>query len=68
MKNSIVKSHGRDASPFAACDIVLHYVETLEEGNSWAIPSNFHIAKRNTPINFAFPLIGFNTIMIIRAW
>jgi hypothetical protein len=32
MKNSIVKSHGRDASPFAAYVIVLHYMEILEEG------------------------------------
>lgn len=58
----------RDAPPFAACDIVLHYVETLDEGNSWAIPSNFNIVKHNTSIIFIFPLIGFNTTMIIRAW
>jgi hypothetical protein len=28
---------GRNASPFAARDPILHYVKTLEEGNSWAI-------------------------------
>ncbi len=58
----------RNASPFAAHDQVLHYMETLEQGNSWAIPSNLHIVGHNTPINFAFPQIGLKIIVIARAW
>jgi hypothetical protein len=58
----------RDASPFATHDPILNYGKTLEEGNNWAIPSNFHIFGHSTPINFAFPPIEFKTTMITRAW
>jgi hypothetical protein len=32
------KAMERNASSFLAHDPILHYVKTLEEGNSWAIP------------------------------
>jgi hypothetical protein len=54
----------RYASPFVAHDLVLHYVKTLEEGNNWAIPSNLHIIKHNTLINFVSPPTKLKTIMI----
>jgi len=58
----------KNASPFAAYDPVLHYVKTLEEGNSWVIPSNFHIVGHNTLFNFASLPTIFKTIVIIGAW
>jgi len=42
-------------------------VETLEERNNWAIPSNLHAVGHSTPINFASPPIGLNTTVITRA-
>jgi hypothetical protein len=57
----------RDASPFVAHDPVLHYAKTLEEGNNWAIPSNFYIIGHNTPITFASPPTVLKTTMIVGA-
>jgi hypothetical protein len=57
---------GRNASPFAARDPILHYVKTLEEGNSWAIPSNLHIVGHNTPRIFSSPPTKLKTIVIAR--
>jgi hypothetical protein len=56
----------KDASPFATCDLVLHYAKTLEEGNSWAIPSNLHIVGHNTPRIFSSPPTKLKTIVIAR--
>ncbi len=58
---------GRNASPFAARDPILHYVKTLEEGNSWAIWFDFHIVGHNTLFNFASPPTRFTTVVITRA-
>jgi hypothetical protein len=58
----------RNASPFAAHDQVLHYMETLEQGNSWAIPSNLHIVGQSSPINFASPPTELKTTVIVGAW
>jgi len=43
-------------------------VETLEQGNSWAIPSNLHIVGQSSPINFASPPTELKTIVIVGAW
>jgi len=54
------------ASPFAARDLILHYAKTLEEGNSWAIPSNLHTVGHSTPRNFVSPPTRLKTTMIAR--
>jgi len=58
----------RNASPFVAHDKILHYVETLEQGNSWVIPSNLHIVGQSSLINFASPPTELKTTMIVGAW
>jgi hypothetical protein len=62
------KALKKNAWPFATHDLVLHYAKTLEEGNSWAIPSNLHIVGHNTPRNFVSPPTRLKTIVIDRAW
>jgi hypothetical protein len=56
MNNSIVKRPWKKMHhPFTAHDLVLYYAKTLEEGNSWAIPSNLHTIGHSTPRNFVPP-------------
>jgi len=51
----------RDASNFATCDVILHYVKTFEEGNGWVILPHLNTFGQNTLINFTSPPIGLRT-------
>jgi hypothetical protein len=62
------KAMERNASPFVAHDPILHYAKTLEEGISWAIPSDFHAIGHSTLFNFVFPPTKLKTTMITGAW